>query len=375
MDKKRYDSPIQLKRGDDVGLFELGSTIVLIFEAPVNFGWSIGSGEKVSVGLPLGAFSDAPFSANLEVINSLDKPAKPGEIPVHIDRRASMGGSGEVFSAIGSDLGLSIPPAHQQRAPHYARSRTSSLYSVPHSSRMRSRATSEASSWAAAEAQFSRTGSIKPSLLTQADHISLYSILRNVSNPSALVESLGLGWGHRSALAPTDTQSDGDLASIAGDRTKDFDIESMQEGAEWEDDFNISTMESVRSIGKESLASIKPRRSRANSAYAVLEGAGLSHSILGSLQEEGPEPVNESEESAGTLPLPDNIGLMSVQSRRNRFGSAMTIRTVDDFASCRSDDEEMEAILTSVEETIASKLNVHAGNDRRALREAISLGF
>lgn len=49
-----YSPPVSLGRGDDVGLFELGSTVVLIFEAPSSFEWGIKAGEPVVVGMPLG---------------------------------------------------------------------------------------------------------------------------------------------------------------------------------------------------------------------------------------------------------------------------------------------------------------------------------
>ncbi|KAL2313618.1 Phosphatidylserine decarboxylase proenzyme 1, mitochondrial [Schizosaccharomyces pombe] len=43
-----------LLRGDEVGNFELGSTVVLVFEAPADFEFLVKQGQKVRVGLPLG---------------------------------------------------------------------------------------------------------------------------------------------------------------------------------------------------------------------------------------------------------------------------------------------------------------------------------
>ncbi|XP_013110579.2 phosphatidylserine decarboxylase proenzyme, mitochondrial [Stomoxys calcitrans] len=43
-----------LKKGDLVGLFNMGSTIVLLFEAPSNFQFNIEAGQKIKVGEPLG---------------------------------------------------------------------------------------------------------------------------------------------------------------------------------------------------------------------------------------------------------------------------------------------------------------------------------
>ena len=45
-----------LKKGDEVGSFNLGSTIVLIFEGPANFQFSVASGDKIKVGQPFGTF-------------------------------------------------------------------------------------------------------------------------------------------------------------------------------------------------------------------------------------------------------------------------------------------------------------------------------
>lgn len=43
-----------IKKGDLVGLFNMGSTIVLLFEAPTNFQFNIKAGQKIKVGEPLG---------------------------------------------------------------------------------------------------------------------------------------------------------------------------------------------------------------------------------------------------------------------------------------------------------------------------------
>jgi phosphatidylserine decarboxylase len=44
---------VQIKKGDCFGEFNLGSTVVLVFEAPENFSWNLEAGEKVKVGIPL----------------------------------------------------------------------------------------------------------------------------------------------------------------------------------------------------------------------------------------------------------------------------------------------------------------------------------
>ncbi|XP_075156882.1 phosphatidylserine decarboxylase [Haematobia irritans] len=44
----------EMKKGDLVGLFNMGSTIVLLFEAPTNFKFNIEAGQKIKVGEALG---------------------------------------------------------------------------------------------------------------------------------------------------------------------------------------------------------------------------------------------------------------------------------------------------------------------------------
>eukprot|EP01104_Vermistella_antarctica_P017096 TRINITY_DN59_c0_g1_i7.p1 TRINITY_DN59_c0_g1~~TRINITY_DN59_c0_g1_i7.p1 ORF type:complete len:487 (+),score=94.00 TRINITY_DN59_c0_g1_i7:90-1463(+) len=42
------------KKGDDMGFFHFGSTVVLVFEAPENFQFKVGAGDKVAVGQTIG---------------------------------------------------------------------------------------------------------------------------------------------------------------------------------------------------------------------------------------------------------------------------------------------------------------------------------
>ncbi|CAH8490016.1 unnamed protein product [Schistosoma turkestanicum] len=49
-----FDNEMKLKKGDELGCFRLGSTVVLIFEAPSNkFKWCVKSGQRVKFGEPV----------------------------------------------------------------------------------------------------------------------------------------------------------------------------------------------------------------------------------------------------------------------------------------------------------------------------------
>jgi len=47
---KKFNKPIGLQKGDDFGEFNLGSTIVLLFEAPLDFEFSAENGSKIHLG-------------------------------------------------------------------------------------------------------------------------------------------------------------------------------------------------------------------------------------------------------------------------------------------------------------------------------------
>jgi phosphatidylserine decarboxylase len=46
--------PVSFRRGDSFGEFNLGSTIVVIFEAPKSFTFEVKPGQKVKYGQVLG---------------------------------------------------------------------------------------------------------------------------------------------------------------------------------------------------------------------------------------------------------------------------------------------------------------------------------
>ena len=43
-----------MHKGEEIGLFKLGSTIVLVFEAPKGFVFTVNQGERLIMGQPLG---------------------------------------------------------------------------------------------------------------------------------------------------------------------------------------------------------------------------------------------------------------------------------------------------------------------------------
>jgi len=51
---KTYSGGVHLAAGDTVGGFRLGSTVVIVFEAPSGFEWRVAEGSTVRVGEPLG---------------------------------------------------------------------------------------------------------------------------------------------------------------------------------------------------------------------------------------------------------------------------------------------------------------------------------
>lgn len=73
---KVYDAPVPLARGEEMGLFKLGSTIVMVFEAPDGLEWAVGPGEKVRMGQPM--FTE-PLAEPKEGV--LEGPRRPPYLP------------------------------------------------------------------------------------------------------------------------------------------------------------------------------------------------------------------------------------------------------------------------------------------------------
>ena len=53
-DKDFRKDPIQVEKGEMFGEFNLGSTVVLVFEAPENFVFNVVNDQKVRMGEPMG---------------------------------------------------------------------------------------------------------------------------------------------------------------------------------------------------------------------------------------------------------------------------------------------------------------------------------
>lgn len=61
IDDKFLGNAITLQKGDPFGEFRMGSTIVLVFEAPPNFRFSLMPGQKIKMGEALGYFATPTF--------------------------------------------------------------------------------------------------------------------------------------------------------------------------------------------------------------------------------------------------------------------------------------------------------------------------
>lgn len=57
-DELRLPKDIQLKKGELLGQFNMGSTVVMIFEAPKNFKFNLKTGQTIKLGEPIGNMMD-----------------------------------------------------------------------------------------------------------------------------------------------------------------------------------------------------------------------------------------------------------------------------------------------------------------------------
>ena len=51
---KHYEGGHQVARGEEIARFDLGSSVVLVFEAPKNFEFFINAGDRIKVGQAVG---------------------------------------------------------------------------------------------------------------------------------------------------------------------------------------------------------------------------------------------------------------------------------------------------------------------------------
>lgn len=95
--RARYDAPWEVSQGEKVGAFEMGSTVVLAFEAP-QFTWLVAPGEKVKVGQPLGYVE---YDEEVERVTEVEYPEalrrgllecaeQPAEQPAEMAEMAEM---------------------------------------------------------------------------------------------------------------------------------------------------------------------------------------------------------------------------------------------------------------------------------------------
>jgi phosphatidylserine decarboxylase len=54
--RTRFDTPVRLEKGAEMGRFKLGSTVVMAFAEPVAFADALAPAAKVQMGQSLGAF-------------------------------------------------------------------------------------------------------------------------------------------------------------------------------------------------------------------------------------------------------------------------------------------------------------------------------
>jgi len=50
----RFDTPVRLEKGEEMGRFKLGSTVVMAFAEPLAFADGFEAGDKVQMGQSLG---------------------------------------------------------------------------------------------------------------------------------------------------------------------------------------------------------------------------------------------------------------------------------------------------------------------------------
>lgn len=65
-DQRKMPESLTMNKGELVGQFNMGSTIVLVFEAPKNFKFKLSPGERVQLGDSLGCFNDDETDSGME---------------------------------------------------------------------------------------------------------------------------------------------------------------------------------------------------------------------------------------------------------------------------------------------------------------------
>lgn len=63
-DELKLTKEIQLNKGELLGQFNMGSTVVMIFEAPTNFKFNLKTGQTIQLGEPIGNLAE-PYKESL----------------------------------------------------------------------------------------------------------------------------------------------------------------------------------------------------------------------------------------------------------------------------------------------------------------------
>jgi phosphatidylserine decarboxylase len=77
-----YENGISLIKGQELGRFNLGSTVVMVFEAPADFKFTANPGDKLRLGQPIGTCSSDVTATNALSATLAAAEEVPAKVPV-----------------------------------------------------------------------------------------------------------------------------------------------------------------------------------------------------------------------------------------------------------------------------------------------------